>query len=287
MARIFLRNFVIALGLWAGITPLASIAGDQTLHFGIVPQQAASRLAKIWVPFMDELSNRTNLSIKFATMKDIPAFEQCLTQGDYDISYMNPYHYTVFSERSGYRAIAHQTEKKLKGILVVRKDAPYQIMQDLDNQKLAFPSPAAFGASVIPRAEMKANGLNIEPIYVKSHDSVYKLVVAGLFPAGGGVLRTFNSIPPELKDQLRVVYSTAGYTPHAFAVAPHLDGATVKEIATAMAQIALDQPDLVKAIGMNGFQSASDKDWDDVRGLKLTQEQTEIAQKGGVRCRFD
>jgi len=188
-------------------TPQASAQNEETLLFGIVPQQAASRLAKMWVPFINELSKETGYKIKFATMKDIPSFEQCLAQGAYDLAYMNPYHYTIFSTLTGYKAFAHQSEKKLKGIVVVRQDSAAKKLEDLDNQKIAFPSPAAFGASVLPRAEMKAAGMIIEPNYVKSHDSVYRSVIAGIFPAGGGVLRTFNNIPDDLKAQLRVIYT--------------------------------------------------------------------------------
>lgn len=280
-----LQTAAIALAA-AVTTPTVSYASD-TLFFGVVPQQAASRLAKIWVPFIDELSAQTDLKISFATMKDIPAFEKCLAQGDYDISYMNPYHYTVFSKQSGYQAIAHQADKKLKGIIVVRNDDAAESLSDLDSRKIAFPSPAAFGASVIPRAEMKAKDIAFDPFYVKSHDSVYKSVAAGIFTAGGGVRRTFNSIPFELRDQLRVVYTTEGYTPHAFAVNPKMSAAKAQAIALAMERMSEDRPDLLKAIGMSGIQTASDAAWDDVRGLNLTSAQTEIAQQGGVKCRFD
>jgi len=261
-------------------------ASDETLVFGIVPQQAASRLAKIWVPFMQDLSERTGLSITFATMKDIPTFEKCLAQGAYDIAYMNPYHYTTFSAVSGYNAFAHQSEKKLKGLIVVRKDNTAQSLGDLDNTSLAFPSPAAFGASVLPRAEMKGRGLTITPKYVKSHDSVYRAVASGIFPAGGGVQRTFNSVSDDIRDQLRVIYRTNGYTPHAFATAPQVPAETIKKISTAMLEIAQDQPELMKAIGMKGFEPATDATWNDVRALGLEQSQTEINKQGTVKCRL-
>ena len=268
-------------------TPQASAQNEETLLFGIVPQQAASRLAKMWVPFINELSKETGYKIKFATMKDIPSFEQCLAQGAYDLAYMNPYHYTIFSTLTGYKAFAHQSEKKLKGIVVVRQDSAAKKLEDLDNQKIAFPSPAAFGASVLPRAEMKAAGMIIEPNYVKSHDSVYRSVIAGIFPAGGGVLRTFNNIPDDLKAQLRVIYTTKSYTPHAFAGNKALDVAKMGEIATAMLKIAKASPELLKKIGMKGFDLASDSTWDDVRNLSLTEEQTQIVDQGTLKCRLD
>lgn len=273
--------------LLSGLTTQTTPAHAQPLSFGIVPQQAASKLAKMWIPFMAELSKGTGREIHFATMKDIPTFERCLAKGAYDIAYMNPYHYTVFSDKAGYKAFAHQSEKKLKGLIVVKKEAPYETLQDLDNLNLAFPSPAAFGASVLPRAEMRKRGMNITPNYVKSHDSVYKSVAAGLFPAGGGVKRTFANIPEDLRRKLRIIYTTAGYTPHAFAVSPKVDEATRQTLQATFQRLSKTRPDLLQQIGMTGFSDAQDSDWNDVRDLGLSQEETEIIQDGSVKCRLD
>ena len=278
---------ITVLGVFTLTAAPMESARAETLYFGIVPQQAASRLAKMWVPVMQELSAQTGLDIRFATMKDIPTFEQCLAQGAYDIAYMNPYHYTVFSKKSGYRAFAHQSEKKLKGLIVVKKGSEVTSLAGLDKQKVAFPSPAAFGASVLPRAEMKAEGLKFEPVYVKSHDSVYKSVVAGHFAGGGGVQRTFNSIPQAMRDQLQVIYTTGAYTPHAFAVNGAMSGERLSKIQNAMMNISQHKPDLMKSVGMKGLVTADDANWDDVRKLGLSQAETEIVQQGTVKCRFD
>jgi phosphonate transport system substrate-binding protein len=260
---------------------------DKPLLFGIVPQQSASRLAKMWVPFLARLSEETGLDIKFATMKDIPTFEECLAQGTYDLAYMNPYHYTIYSEKAGYRAFARQKDKLLQGIIVTRIDSPEKTLQDLRNRKIALPSPAAFGASVLPRAEMKSQGIDFEPVYVKSHDSVYRSVAAGFYPAGGGVQRTFNSMPEELRSQLRIIYRTQKYTPHAFAASGNLAPERVKAILQGMLKIAQTDPELLEPIKMKGFEAATDRDWDDVRGLGLSASQTEIVEQGVVSCRFD
>ncbi len=265
----------------------AQAKDNRTILFGIVPQQAASRLVKMWDPFITKLSQETGLDIKFATMKDIPSFEQCLAQGAYDIAYMNPYHYTYYSEKAGYRAFAHQKDKKLQGIVVTRTDSPVQKLSDLDWKTVAFPSPAAFGASVLPRAEMKSQGINIEPAYVKSHDSVYQNVAKGFYPAGGGVKRTFKGIPEGLRSQLHIIYETKGYTPHAYAAGKNVSDEDIKRIFEAMMKIAAESPELLKSINMKGFQAASDHDWDDVRELGLTHSQTEITREGELTCRFD
>ncbi|MEM7620569.1 MAG: phosphate/phosphite/phosphonate ABC transporter substrate-binding protein [Pseudomonadota bacterium] len=260
------------------------VRNTQPYMFGIVPQQSATRLAKIWVPLLERISQKTGVPLEFATAKDIPTFEACLAKGAYDFSYMNPYHYTTFHKLSGYQAFARQADKKLRGLIVVKKDSPYQSLQDLNNTAIAYPSPAAFGASVIPRAEMKKLNMTIKPSYVKSHDSVYRSVVAGLFPAGGGVLRTYGNIPDGLREQLRILYKTNAYTPHAFAAHPRIDQKHIDTIMQAMLVLSKENSNLLKPLGMQGFETAKNADWDDVRSLNLSDGHTKIIKDDRITC---
>lgn len=242
-----------------------------SLTFGIVPQQSATTLAKRWTPIFQYLSEKTGEDIRFSTAKDIPTFEKRLVAGEYDIAYMNPYHYTVFNQVPGYQAIAKQSDKEIKGIVVVRKDSPFKNLADLKGKKLAFPAPAAFAASVIPRSTMEQQGIHITPQYVSSHESVYLGVARGFFAAGGGVMRTFNTAPPEVRDQLRVLWTTPGYTPHAIAVHPRVSSETLVKLKQALLGMG-DDPEgtaLLKTINFTGIVLAENADWDDVRALNI------------------
>lgn len=277
LKQIFLSG---AAAFFLSGVPQAS--AEKVYTFGVVPQQSATRLAQVWVPFLKELERQTGYKLKFTTAKDIPTFEACLSERAYDFAYMNPYHYTVVHQSAGYEAFAHQADKKLKGILVARADSSIEALTDLNGQKIAFPSPAAFGASVVPRAELSADQVDFEPLYVKSHDSVYRAVALGLVAAGGGVVRTFGNVPQDLQSQLRVFYKTAAYTPHAFAASANVDADARATLAEAM--IALKDEALLGPLGMTGFVPAGNSTWDDVRALNLSSSQTQIASAGEETC---
>lgn len=299
VSRLIIASFILAgfVGIYSlgSITPgVADERGadqnapeNQVLHFGIVPQQSASRLAKIWGPVAKHLSERIGVDVVFQTTKNIPTFEACLRDGVFDIAYMNPYHYVIFSERSEYRALAHQSEKKLRGLMVVRNDSDIGSSDDLEGRKIAFPSPGAFGASVVPRAEMLSKGISFAPSYVKSHDSVYRAVAAGLADAGGGVARTLRSTDPKVRDQLRVIMTTDAYTPHAIATSLQVSDATREAVIEAFLDLSKDAPDLLEALGMSGFVAATDSDWDDVRALGLEPEQAGLDKIEKLICPFD
>ena len=207
----------------------------------------------------------------FRTAPSIPEFEARVVAGEYDIAYMNPYHFTVFNRRPGYHALAHQAETRIKGILVVRRDSPLQALADLDGAELAFPAPAAFAATVLPQAELRQQGVRFTPRYVSSHDSVYRGVAAGLFVAGGGIQRTFAAVAPEIRDQLRVLWETKGYTPHAIAAHPALDPDTFARVRAALLSLndSAEGRELLSGIQFDGLVSAEDADWDDVRALDI------------------
>jgi phosphonate transport system substrate-binding protein len=246
------------------------------LKFGVVPQQAASKLAQSWSPILEYLTRETGYQLVFSTAPDIPTFESRLLEGEYDLAYMNPYHYVLYSINPGYRAFAHQKDKQLKGIIVVAKDSPLKSLKDLSGEVLAFPSPAAFAASLLPRANLKQQQVEFKPKYVGSHDSVYRTVAKGLYAAGGGIQRTFNALDSAIRDQLKILWVLPGYTPHAIAAHPRVPATIVNAIAQKMYTMdqTVEGKMLLSPILFSAIEEAVDSDWDDVRFLDMLEYNT-------------
>ncbi|MEI8169089.1 MAG: phosphate/phosphite/phosphonate ABC transporter substrate-binding protein [Rhodoferax sp.] len=258
------------IGLLA--VPAVHAQTDQkSLTFGVVPQQSATRIAEEWGPLLAEISRRSNVLLVFKTAPSIPVFEERLGRGEYDLSYMNPYHYVVFHSSAGYRAFAKEQDRKIKGILVVKKDSPYRKPSDLAGKTVVFPAPAAFAASILPQAEFGRLKIPIEAKFVASHDSVYRSVASGLQEAGGGIYRTFETAPVEVRDALRVLTETPAYTPHAFAAHPRVPADVLTRVMAAMASLGKDEVGqrLLAPLAFKGVAPAQDKDWNDIRALDI------------------
>lgn len=248
---------------------------ETTLTFAVVPQQSASKLAKLWSPIIKDIALKSGIKIKFTTAPDIPTFEKRLSEGEYDIAYMNPYHYIVFNQSLGYQAIAKARDKRIKGIIVVAKNSPIKKLSELselNHKVLAFPAPASFAATILTQSDLSKNNVDFTSQYVSSHDSVYRTVAKGIFPAGGGVLRTFNNLDPKIKAQLRILSTTKGYTPHAIAVHPRIPQVQVHEIQKALTSMEKSKSGsaLLSRIKIKGFEDAHNKDWDDIRQLDIS-----------------
>ncbi|MCW8900540.1 MAG: phosphate/phosphite/phosphonate ABC transporter substrate-binding protein [Gammaproteobacteria bacterium] len=262
-------SFALSTTLAIILYPTTNYAA-QEYSFGVVPQTNGSKLSQLWSPILQYLEKNSGIDLRFSTARNISTFEKRVESGKYDFVYMNPYHYTLFHDKQGYNAFAKAKKKRLKGIVVVLKDSPYRSLNDLNNAELAFPSNA-FAANLVPRAVLTKNSLDYTSKYVSSHDSVYRNIARGRYPAGGGVMRTFNNTSPEYRDKLRILWTSDGYTPHAFAAHPRIPQDVVDKLQKALLEME-NSPQgkaLLKDIRLIGIEKGIDKEWDDVRALNI------------------
>ena len=241
------------------------------LVFGVVPQQSPSKLARKWLPLLKFISQKSGVELQFATAPDIPTFEKQLAEGHYDIAYMNPYHYVVLSQQVGFKALVHEQDKKIQGIIVAFKDSKIDKLEDLSSQTIAFPAPASFAATLIPKANLAQQHISFKSEYVNSHDEVYRNIVAGRFVAGGGIMRTFNALPDYFREQLKIIWTSQGYTPHAIATHPRVNDDIRQKLLASFLAVSKSEKasELLIPLLMKGFTAAEDKDWNDVRSLNI------------------
>jgi len=255
------------------LLPLSALAASHkvVVNFGIGPQQSAIELAKRWTPILAYLSDKTGYDIQFTTSKDIPTYQRQATEGVFDMCFINPYHYTLFNKSAGYQAFAQQKDAQLTGVVVVRKDSAYRSMKDLHEKDLAFPAKTAVTAAVLPLQHLQKLGAQVTPHYVVSHDSVYRTVAKGLYAAGGGELRTFETMEPAVRGQLRILWTASPLPAFLFAAHPRVPEDVARRVAEAMIHMDQDPEgrELLKAINFKGIAPAKDADYDVVRRLEL------------------
>ncbi len=240
------------------------------LRFAIVPQQSPRELAKRWGPIIQYISERSGVALQFQTANSLTTYQQEMKAGLYDISFINAYYYVAFSKEAGYKVFAQEKDARFVGVMVVRKDSPYQTLEELEGKQLAFPAPTAV-TSMLAYTQLKAKNIHFLPSYVVSMDSVYRAVAKGLFPAGQGETRTFGSIEPEIRNQLRILWSSDPMPSFTFSAHPRVPPAVLQKVKQAMLDMASDPEgiDLLKAVNMKGIAAAQDSEYDAVRKLKL------------------
>ena len=198
---------------------VASCLGDASAPkpyvVSVVPQLPASETYSHWAPVLEAIGLATKQCFTLSISKTIPDFETELLAGTPDFSYMNPYHQVMAHRRQAYRPLVADATP-LTGILVVRRDSGIAKLEDLNGKSLAFPSPNSFAASLVMRAILSQRGIDIKPVYVKTHSNVYRSVLQADVLAGGGVNNTLVREPEGLQSQLKVLFESGGYRAHPF-----------------------------------------------------------------------
>ena len=211
-----------------------------SLSVYIVPQFQATEIQRIWAPILDKVGQEAGLQLNLKLAKDIPAFEAELAAGRPDFAYMNPYHQLLAHAGQGYRPLLRDS-KLLKGLLVVRLDDPIKSVQELQGKELAFPAPNALGASLLIRAQLaEAEGVQIKPVYAKTHSNAYRLTLFGKTAATGGLRATLDKETEAVQAGLRVLMETQAVAPHPFSAHPRVPPAQAQAVAAALLKLAAD-----------------------------------------------
>jgi phosphonate transport system substrate-binding protein len=214
---------------------------------GIVPQFSAKRILSIWAPILEELEIKTGYKFQIVGISTIPEFEKEYEKGTFDMAYMNPYHSLVANKTQGYEAVLKDGSKFLFGVLAVKKEDPIKDISELNGEKISFPSPNALGASLLMRTELKTiQNIDIIPVYVNTHTDSYLSVLEGKTRAGGGVMGTFNELNDDIKNQLRIFYTTQKTPPHPIVMHPRVDKVVQEKIIGAL--LTMSQNEETKAL---------------------------------------
>jgi len=203
-----------------------SYAKTTTLYrVGVVPQFAKRKLYAIWQPILSELGHRTGLRFELSKTEDIGGFGRQLNDGMFDIAYSNPLQFFEANARQGYVPVVRDGDRQLFGVIVVPVDSPIRSIEQLSGTRIAFPSPKAFGATLLVQAELATRfHLTYEPVYVNTHSSVYLHTVKNLagVSAGSGVMGTLRGQGIAIQRGLRILHETRKVPPHPISIHPRV-----------------------------------------------------------------
>ncbi len=245
------------------------IAKADEFTVGVVPQFDIATLHKIWSPILRTLEEKTGHTFKLTGAPNIPLFEKAFAQGEYDFAYMNPYHYTIANQ---YTPIVRDHGRQLYGILVVHKDSEITSPDGLEGSTIAFPAPNALGASLMIRAELAERyKVNFTPKFVNTHSSVFLNTALHQTTAGGGVQKTFNQQPEEVKQQLRVLVKTPSVSPHPLTANKRLSPKVISDVQQALLEMGSDinQAAMLANVPFKKIGAATGSDYDQIRNLNL------------------
>ena len=257
-----LLRFVYVYVLCIGTSYSACLGAQvstKVYTFDVVPQFPAAKIYTTWSPLLQRIGQDAGLCFELRVSASIPEFEQRFLKGESDFTFLNPYHAVLAYQKKKYQPLLADAQDLLTGILVVRSDNPIKNLNDLKGKNVSFPAPNSFAASLLIRAELAKQKIDVNPVFVKTHSNVYRSVINKDAMAGGGVNNTLDNEAPEVRQQLRVLYETPAYTPHPIATHPSVTSEVRERFLKSMVKLSQDEEGqkLLDGINLNKPQAVS------------------------------
>ena len=222
-----LKNIIVFMVVSFFTTQAFACVGDQataskSYSVYVVPQLPPPVTFARWTPVLDAVGKKSGLCFDLFVTPGIPEFESKFKQGVPDFAFMNPYHQVMAYDAKGYIPLIADSRTKLQGLILVKSDSAILDIKELNGKKIGFPSPNAFAATLLIRSILTKEGIEFEPVYVKTHSNVYRAIIVGDVAAGGAVNNTLVREPPEIKDRLKVLYRTPVFMAHPLSANPRV-----------------------------------------------------------------
>lgn len=235
---------LLAAGLTATAPCEAGEAERPRYVLAVVPYQLPLTVHKDWAPLAERLAKRLDARIEIKAYRTFPSFEEELTRGLPDFVFMNPYHQVMTRKAQGYIPIVRGGQP-LNGILVVRHNSPIKDVRELDGKIIGFPAPNAFAASLYMRALLTEKlKIRFLPIYLDTHNEVYRQVIMEEADAGGGIPYTLERESAAVRERLRVLYTTPATPAHALSAHPRVPEAVRRTVLRTILEMGADEANM-------------------------------------------
>lgn len=185
-------------------------------RFAVHPLHNPQKLIETYQPLINDLNqNLDGARIELEASRDYQVYEDKIDQREPAFLLPNPWQ-TLEAMKKGYNVIAMAgNPNDFKGIIIVRKDSHINTPQDLIGKTVAYPSPTALAAAIMPQYFLHQTGLNInkdiQNNYVGSQESSIMNVFLGSAAAGATwppPWRAFEKDHPQEAAQLKVIWQT-------------------------------------------------------------------------------
>ncbi|WP_029935659.1 phosphate/phosphite/phosphonate ABC transporter substrate-binding protein [Thiomicrospira pelophila] len=185
-------------------------------RFAVHPLHNPQKLMEAYQPLINHINQDLDgVRIELEASRDYQVYEAKIEQREPAFILPNPWQ-TLVAMQKGYNVIAMAgNADDFKGIFIVRKDANILAPKDLIGKTVAYPSPTALAAAIMPQYFLYQAGLNInndvQNSYVGSQESSIMNVYLGSAAAGATwppPWRAFVKDHPQEAAQLKVIWQT-------------------------------------------------------------------------------
>ncbi len=212
-----------------------------TIVFTYTPVEDPAVYEKIFSPFTDYLAKCTSKRVVFYQVQNNAAEIEAMRSGRLHVGGFSTGPTAFAVNIAGAVPFAVKgTEKEFQGynlIMIVKKDSPFQKLEDLKGKKVAHTSPSSNSGHMAPMALFPKLGLVPEKdykiLFSGKHDQSILGVASGDYDAAAVASDVFHRMGERgqiKEDQFRVIYRSEKFPTSSFAIAHDLEPALYKKV---------------------------------------------------------
>jgi len=234
------RRAVLLGLLLLAIGSRPAVGANNPLVFGVFPNMTAKQIVETYRPLAEALEKTLQRRVVIYTARDFTTFVERTRRGEYDILLTAPHLAWLASQDPGYRPLLKYTQP-VRGLLMVKTDSPIDTPEALRGHTIATADSVALVVLAI-QAELAARGLRHGIDYQTAdsgtHLNAVMQLINGRADAALLGLHPYNLMPPELRQQLRVLVETAPLSSLMYLTHPRLPEAEVLAVRKALLDFA-------------------------------------------------
>ncbi|SJZ89589.1 substrate-binding domain-containing protein [Selenihalanaerobacter shriftii] len=232
------------------------------------------------------LEEKLDRPIEIVQRKTYSEVNELLRTEEVDMAFICTYSYVSGHDSFGLELLAApQKDGKANyySYIIVREDSGINNFDDLQGKRFAFTDPMSNTGYNYPMTLLKWRGKRSENyfksyIFTYSHDNSIKAVMEGIVDGAAVdhmVYKYFLKINSQNKDSLKVIKKSPKFTTPPVVVRPGLNSETKQKLQNFF--MTLDESsngkDILKNMGLDGYEIVSDKDYNSVRKLRKELEE--------------
>lgn len=250
-------------------------AGVPVYRLAVHPLHNPAKLMQAYQPLVDYLNSQINgVRFDLEASRDYANFEEKFRQRKPELLLPNPWQ-TLEAMKVGYHVVAMAGEAQdFKGLFVVRRDSKVRQPADLRGKAVAYPSPTALAACIMPQYFLHGYGINVntelDNRYVGSQESAIMNAYLGKTAAGvtwPPPWRAFQKEHPHEATELKVIWETESLINNSVMVRDDVPPELAQQVRALLLGLAGSAQGKAILAGMEtaSFFPASDADYDVVR----------------------
>jgi phosphonate transport system substrate-binding protein len=263
--------------LFATFVVLAPVAqaAEQPFRFNVLSQRSVALTAQYWNPILIYVSGKSGVPLELKLTKTTKEGNALAEQGAYDFLYTNHF-FTPERDRLGFRVIARPAGRGIQGQIVVPHDSPIRSLQELNGKEVAFPTPDAFAAYLLPMdALIKAN-VDVKQVFTSNQEASLAQLKIGTVAAAGVNDQIIQRYARREGFEYRLLWNSEIYNDLCIMVSPTVPKEKAKAVRDALVTM-MNDPDgrkvleagaeLLKIKDKLGFIAADNRDYDNYRAF--------------------